>query len=96
MEYVKIGDFCQLSRNVRVTDNNEMVLTTADHNGLYKGIEIGTHCLFKDGTIIRKGCTIGDEVITKEYSVIEDDIPARTSVGYENLSSDNILWKNNF
>lgn len=94
MESIKIGDFCQLSRNVVVSDNNEMVLTTADHSSLYKGIEIGTHCLFKDGTIIRKGCTIGDEVITKEYSVVETDIPHRTYVGY--TSTNNIYWKNNF
>lgn len=96
MEAISIGDFCQLSRNVIVTDNNEMVLTTADSKGLYKRIEIGTHCLIKDGTIIRKGCSIGDEVITKEYSVIEGDIPAKTCVGYDNSSCDNILWKNNF
>ena len=96
MESITIGDFCQLSRNVTITDNNEMVLTTADDHGLYKGIEIGTHCLLKHGTIIRKGCSIGDEVITKEYSIIESDVPARTSVGYKNPSCDNILWKNNF
>lgn len=96
MNLISIGDFCQLSRNVLITDNNEMVLTTDDQHGISKSIEIGTHCLFKDGTIIRKGCIIGDEVITKEYSIIEGNIPSRTCLGYKISSGNNILWKNNF
>lgn len=94
---ININQFCHIGRNVSISDNNNMILTTDDNCKITKDVTIGTHCLILDNSKILKGSTINDEAIITENSVVTGNIAARTVIkgNQANIIKKNIYWKNN-
>ena len=97
MRNVTISDFCHIGRGVSISDCNNLVLTTNDEYMVAQPIQIGTHCLIKDGAIIHKGASLGDETIIEEYSVVEGTTLPRSLMRGNPIKEvgKNIFWKNN-
>lgn len=97
MDKVFISDFCQLCRNVTITDNNSMILKTSDADRIYSPVTIGTHCLIGIGSTVCKGVRVGNQVIVGENSVINCDIPPKSIAQGDPLiiKEAHVLWKNN-
>lgn len=94
----KIGDFTLISDNVIIDDTNSDVIFFNEKTEHNVSIKIGTHVLLGRGVIIKPRTHIGDEVIIKDYSIVEgvfkprivlEGNPARVSEEYIN-------WKYNF
>lgn len=97
MDKVIIGDFCHMGKGVDISDSNNLVLITSDNAPICKSVNIGTHCLLKQGVVIQKGTVMSDEVIANEYSVVGGFVaPRRVIQGNPAAEIDkNIYWKNN-
>ena len=96
--YAEIGDFTLVSDNVIIDDTNSDVLFFNERMEPKTSIIIGTHVLLGRGVIVKRGTYIGDEVIVKEYSVIEGAFKSRIVLEGNPVKETKayINWKYNF
>lgn len=95
---VNIGDFSLIHDSSTINDTDCGVIIFDTIQPYNKIINIGTHVLVGQGSIIKGATTIGDEVILKEYSVVKGNITHNSTIAGNpaHVIDNNKCWKYNF
>jgi len=93
-----VGDFCLVNNNVTIDSSDSDIIYFDGTDYFEKSIEIGTHVLLGQGSIICGGTNIGDESIIREHSVVKGTVPSQSMFSGvpAKVIGKNINWKHNF
>ncbi len=77
---LEIGDHCSISAGVQIYshDTVDWAISGGSAEALRAPTRIGSNCYIGPNTIIAKGVTIGDGCVIGAFSLVLDDVPARS------------------
>lgn len=95
---ITIGDFSLVGEDSTLDETNKGILYFGEETKKDNSIIIGTHVLINKGCIIKGGSMLKDEIIVREYSVVDGTFKSRIVIEGNPAKEvdNNINWKNNF